>query len=69
MELLHGDLVLVRVQVPNPDFRKITDEREQSPYKVNCKFDKLVFRVQEVGSESNIHTLHMNMLFSLITKD
>ena len=69
MELLPGDLVLVRAQVPNPDFRKITDKWKQSPYKVISKFDKLVFRVQEVGNESNVCTLHRNMLFSLMTED
>ena len=69
MELSSGDLVLVRVQVPNPDFRKIADKWEQSPYKFISKFDKFVFRIQEVGHESNIHTLHGNMLFPLMTED
>ena len=39
------------------------------PYKVINKFDKLVLRVQEVGNESNICTLHRNMLFPLMTED
>ena len=53
MELLPGDLILVRVQVTDPDFRRIADKWEQSPYKVISKFDKLV---QEVGNQSNICT-------------
>ena len=69
MELSCGDLVLVRVQVPDPDCRKITDKWKQSPYKVISKFDKSVLRVQEVGNESNIHNLHGNMLFPLMTED
>ena len=69
MELSPGGLVLIRVQVSNPDLKKITDKWEQSPYKVISKFDKLVFRVQEVGNESTVCTLHRNMLFSLMTED
>ena len=61
--------MLVRVQVPNPDFRKITDKWEQSPYNVISRFDKLVLRVQEVGNESNVCTLHRSMLFPLMTED
>ena len=69
MELSPGDLVLERVQVPDPDFRKIADKWKQSAYKVIRKFDKLVFRVQEVGNEFNICSLHRNMLFPLMTED
>ena len=54
---------------PDPDFRRIADKWEQSPYKVISKFDKLVFRVQEVGNASNIPTLHRNMLFPLMIED
>ena len=69
MELSPGDFVLVKVQAPNPDFRKIADKWEQSPYKVISKFVKLLFRLQEVGIESNIHTWHRKMLFLLLTED
>ena len=51
MELSPGNLVLVRVQVPNPNFSKTADKWQQSTYKVISKFDKLVvFKVQEVGT-------------------
>ena len=69
MEFLPGDLLLARVLVPDPGFRTNIDKWKQSPYKVISKFDKLVFKVQEVGNKSNIHTLHRNILFSLMTVD
>ena len=70
MDLAPGDLVLVKVNVPDPDYHKIADKWEQSPYRVIEKLNnQLVFRIQEIGDNNNVKTLHHNMLFPILTED
>ena len=70
MDLAPGDLLLVRVNVPDPDHHKITDKWEQSPYRVIEKLNnQLVFRVKEIGDHNNVKTLHHNMPFPIWTED
>ena len=54
MELQPGDIVLVRILARSMENYKVMDKWEQNPYKVIHKFDnQLVFKVQEIGNESN----------------
>ena len=70
MDLAPGDLVLVRVNVPDPDHHRIADKWEQSLYRVIEKLNnQLVFRVQEISDDDNVKTLHHNMLFPILTED
>ena len=46
MELAPGDLVLVKIQVPDPNHHKTADKWEQSPYKVVSQLEnQLLFKV------------------------
>ena len=60
----------MRVQVPDPNHHKTADKWEQSSYKLVSHLEnQLLFKVQEIGNEENVKTLHHNMLFPIMTKD
>ena len=63
MELAPGHLVLVRVNVPDHEYHKIAGKWEQGPYQAISQLEnQLVFRVQEIGNEENVRTLHHNVV-------
>ena len=69
MEIIPGDIVLVRQKVFGTD-HKITDRWELPVYKVLEKHDdRPVFTVQRIGpgSDKTIRNLHRNMLYPFIS--
>ena len=67
MKLMPGDTVFVRIKVFRAD-RKIMDRWEQKLYIVLEQIlNQLVFKVQPIDDddESNMRTLHHNMLFPI----
>ena len=69
MEIIPGDIVLVRQKVFGTD-HKITDQWELLVYKVLEKHDDgQVFTVQRIGpgSDKTIRNLHRNMLYPFIS--